>query len=169
MAINRYVGRDIRDKIIDLLKNGGTDGRGNAIPDLNTAVDAVDTKRTETTPDITERNITYLWGDNQRTPLVHVDMEDSEPLKDESSLGATYEYTVEIYKCTITAQIQTSQADRIDNYIETYLEGIIDVLDEYCDSNITWMFITGTDRSELYKRQNQTMKMGACMFEIRIN
>jgi hypothetical protein len=169
MAISRHTGRDIRDKVIDLLKNGGTDCRGNVIPDLNTAIDEVDTKRSETTPDIVERNITYLWGDNQKTPLIHVDMEDSETFKDESSLGGTYEYTMEVYKCNVTAMYQGSQSSKIHNYIETYIEGIIDVLDEYYDSNITWIFLTGTERSELYQVQNQTMKMGTCAFEIRIN
>lgn len=167
--INRYLSRDIRDKIIDLLKNGGVDGQGNTVPSLSVALGDVDAKRGDTTPVPQTRNIVYSWGKNQKTPLIFVDMEESETEMSESEIGAGYEQALEVYKVAITATLQTANESDLQNYIENYLEAIIEVLHNYCDDNITWILLTETERSPLYSDENQTMKMATCGFEIRIN
>ena len=141
----RFHGQDVRDKLVSLLTAS-----------MNTMLGTIDTERSQTTP--TPKVIGYKWLENQR-PLILVDLEDSELIQDEE-LTNDLDITPEIWKANINIQIKSMNADDLHNYIENYIEAIKRILNGYNDSNITWILITDTVRSELYQDKNQSMKMG---------
>lgn len=162
--MTRYVSRDIRDVIVDLLNNGGTDGRGNTILSFNDYLATVDAKRGETTKQA--RKIDYTWNENQK-PFILVDMQGSEIINDEE-LTSDYELTPEVFTCWVMFRIKATN-EELQNYAENWIESIIGVLHGYCNERITWILATDTDIADLYQDKNQTEKAGRVSFEIRIN
>jgi len=155
--LNRYISRDIRDKILTLLNDTSTG--------LNVILNTIDIERTETTPKI--NLITYKWGFNQ-IPLIIVDMEKSDTQIKESELTNSYDLLTEIYKCNIII-MSKSNTELLINHIENYIDGIIRILHGYNDSKITWIALTDIEQSDLYQKENQMMKEAVMSFEIRIN
>jgi hypothetical protein len=160
----RFYGQDIRDKIIYILENGYTNKRGVAVPKLSTMLATIDTERSQSTPTVAK--ITYDWGENQR-PLVLVDLEDDEMIQDELLLD-DIDNVPDIYACNLHIAIKSNNTSSIHNYVETYIESLKRIMQGYQDSNITWILITGTERSDLYMEKNQTLKFAVVTVEIRI-
>jgi len=151
---NRYLGRDVRDQIVTLLTNS-----------FVTTLATIDSERTSTTP--APIYIGYGWTDNQ-FPALFVDLGNSSIQQENSDLTNDYTQTVELYTVEVTCVI-TDAIDLLYNYIENYIEGIIRVLHNYHDTNITWVSAVETKREDLYLRENQTMKIGTVAFEVRVN
>jgi hypothetical protein len=162
--MSRYHGQDVRDKVIELLNNGWTNRYGEVIPGLTGMLSVIDTERTQTTP--SPKKIGYDWLENQR-PYVLVDLEDSELIQDEE-LTDNLDLTPEIWTCNLLTKIKSNNVN-LHNYIENYIEAISRILNGYNGEFITWILITGTNRSELYQDVNQSAKMGQVTCQIRVN
>lgn len=151
---NRFLGRDVRDAVVTLLSNG-----------LTSMLTTIDTERSVTTP--APIYIGYGWTDNQ-FPAVFVDLGNSTISQEESPLLETYSALKETFIIEVTCVI-TDAIDLLYNYIENYIEAIIRVVHGYDSADITWISAVETRREDLYLRENQTMKIGTVVFEVRIN
>lgn len=160
----RFFGTDIRDKIIDLLNNGGVDSQGNVIKTLKNQLIEIDSERSTAT--IAPKKITYKWGDNQ-FPIVLVAPGKSELIQDEL-ITDDLNITPEIFNVGISAMIK-SNSNEIHNYVENYIQAIQEILNGYEDSDITWILVTETDRGDLYQDKQQFMKSGMVVVEARVN
>jgi len=150
----RYLALDVRDFIVTKLNS-----------DFNTMIGTINTERTHTTPVATD--ITYKWGQNQ-FPFILVDIDESEGLTEDYTLDMSYVNLPEMYKLLVIGFLKYAN-DNIYNYIEDWIEAIIRILHNYNDANISWIMYTRTERAELYKNENETLKSFVVEFEVRIN
>lgn len=162
--MSRFFAIDVRDKIIDLLENGGVDSEGVVRKSLTLQLVDIDTARTMTTqsPNI----ITYKWGDNNY-PTVSVRSTESELLQDEI-LTDDLEITPEIFTIEIVSTLK-SRDETLHNQVENYIQAIMEILNGYEDTNITETLVTKTDKGEIYSDKNGFKKSGLVMLEVRIN
>lgn len=157
-------GYDIRNKIVDLLTNGGTDPRGKVYKSVIGNLTDIDTERGTTT--LTPKSIDYKWGQNQH-PFIIVDNNGSELINDEELINELT-FTPEIFSIDIMFKIKGS-FDVIQDWAENYIDAIKRSLHGWCSDGITWMLVTNHTITELYTDKNQTTKGGAVGLEVRIN
>jgi len=160
---DRYTGIDIRDLFITLLQDSSSG--------FNAYVNKINSERTHSSPTITNTTsgITYKWGMNQ-FPFLLVDLGDSEPDYDSNNTPLDLNYTTlpEVYDVGVMGFLKYAN-DELYNYTEDWIEAVIRVLHNYNDSNISWIAYTKTERAELYKNENETLKSFLINFEVRIN
>ncbi len=156
---NRYLAQDCRDQVITLLKNNTTG--------FNSLISTINTERTHSTPSATD--ITYKWGQNQ-FPFLLVDIDTSEIIYDDvaTPMSLKYEILPETYTLLVMGWLKYAN-DNVYNYAEDWIEAVIRVLHNYNDENISWIAYTKTERAEIYKNENETLKSFLVEFEIRIN
>lgn len=162
-AYSRYTGIDVRDKIIDLLENGGTRKTGIVHQSFSDALTDIDTKRSTST--ITPKMIGYSYPTD--FPYLVVDINSSD-IKQDELITDDYERLPEIFSCTIIFEINDDW-DKVQNYIENYIEAVIKSLNGYCDNYISWMLVTGTDKTNTYTLNNSAVRAASVNLEIRIN
>lgn len=161
--MSRYTSIDIRDKIIDILNNGGTDVN-TTFKSMNDNLTDIDALRGTNT--LRPLLIDYKWNFNQ-TPFVLVEMGRSDILNEEQ-LTDNYELVTEVYECLVMFEIKTVD-NQCQDMVENYIDAIIKCLHGYSDCNIQWILATETDRENVYQKANETLKAGMVRFEIRIN
>lgn len=156
---NRYLAQDIRDHTITMLQDSSSG--------FDVMIGAINTERTHATP--LSRNISYEWGRNQ-LPLLIVDIDDSEALYDDPAtpLNLKYELLPELYTLFIAGYLKYAN-DNVYNYVEDWIEAIIRVLHNYNDTNISWITYQKTERADIYKNENETLKSFLVEFECRVN
>jgi hypothetical protein len=162
--MSRFFAIDIRNKIINLLNNGGVDSQGNVRKSLKNQLIEIDLERSSTTPG--PRKITYKWADNQ-FPIVLVATGKSELLQDEL-LTDDLNLTPEIFTIGLSAMIKSNSND-IHNYVENYVQAICEILNGYEDENITYILADETDKGDLYINKQQFTKSGMVIVKVRIN
>lgn len=160
---NRYLAQDCRDMVITLLQDSSSG--------FNNMINTINTERTHATPTITDtsKGITYKWGQNQ-FPFILVDIENSEVQYDSinTPLNMNYVLLPEVYTLNVMGFLKYTN-DNVYNYAEDWIEAIIRVLHNYNDGNISWIAYTNTERADIYKNENETLKSFLVQFEIRIN
>lgn len=154
---NRFTGYDVRNKVVTLLQDVSAG--------FNSIIGTINTERTHTAP--TANVITHKWGQNQ-FPFVFVDLNGSEIDYNGATLNLDYTNLPETYTINVVGFMKAGD-DRLTDWVEDWLEGFIRVLHNYHDSDISWIALTRTDRTDLYKNQNETYKMFAAEFEVRVN
>lgn len=156
---NRFLAQDCRDKVIELL-NDNTTG-------FNALIGTINSERSHNTP--TSNSVVYHWGRNQ-FPFLMVDIDDSEVLYDDDTtpMSLKYEILPEVYTVYVMGFLKYAN-DEIYNYAEDWIEAIIRVLHNYNSSDISWIAYTNTERAEIYKNENETMKSFLVSFEVRVN
>ena len=150
----RYVEQDVRDFIVTKLTS-----------EFNTMIGTINTERTHATP--TSNSFTYKWGMNQY-PFILIDIDNSEGITEDYTLDMSYVNLPETYTLLIMGFLKYAN-DNIYNYCEDWIEAIKRILHNYNDSNITWIVYVKTERAELYKNENETLKSFLIEFECRIN
>jgi hypothetical protein len=160
---NRYLAQDCRDLAITLLQSVSSG--------FNVKIGIINTERTHTTPTITDttKGITYKWGQNQ-FPFILVDIDNSEADYDSPNTPLSLNYTLlpEVYTLNVMGFLKYTN-DNIYNYAEDWIEAIIRVLHNYNDTNVSWIAYTNTERADIYKSENETLKSFLIQFEVRVN
>jgi hypothetical protein len=156
---NRYLAQDVRNQIITILDDSSSG--------FNAMISTINTERTHTAP--TANDITYKWGMNQ-FPFLLVDVDESEVIYDDEATPISLNYTIlpEVYTVFIMGFLRYSD-DNIYNWCEDWIEAIIRVCHNYNDSNISWLAYTRTERTEINKNENETLKTFLVEFEARVN
>lgn len=163
----RYTEIDCRDKVVDLLENGGTTGQGVSVSSFNTMLGTIETERSLSNSIPTAKSITYKWGMNQY-PFILVDLDKSEGITDAYTLDMSYVNLPENYTILVMGFLKYAN-DEIWNYCEYWIEGIKRVLHNYNSDNISWIAYVSTERAEIYDNQNQRLKSFVVEFEMRCN
>jgi len=140
---NRFLGYDIRQKVNTLLTTS-----------FNTTIGTINTERGHTSP--VANSITYKWGQNQ-FPFVFIDLNNSEVDYTNSPLSLNYTSLPEVYTLSVVGFIKAGD-DRLTDWVEDWIEGFIRVLHNYNDTDISWIALTGTDRTDIYKNNNETSR-----------
>ena len=153
----RFYAQDCRNSVITLLQDSSSG--------FNVMIGTVNTERTHTAP--TATGIVYNWGRNQ-FPFLLVDVRTSEVNYESAGITLELSNLPEVHNITVYGYLKAAD-DNINNWVEDWIEAIIRVLHDYCDSNITWIAYTSTDRDEIYKNENEVIKVFGVNFEVRIN
>lgn len=151
----RFFARDMRDAVIDTL-GGSSSG-------FNTMLSTIDGERGDTTP--TARDITYKWGQNQFQFLM-VDVEEEEVEYDDAPISLELVNLPTIYKVFVKGAIKSNDTS-IEDWIENWIEALQRVLHNYNAENVSWIAYIGSERSELYTKENSFIKTFAVEFEAR--
>jgi hypothetical protein len=152
--VGRYLAQDVRDFVVSKLDS-----------EFNTMIGTINTERTHTTP--TAKSIAYHWGRNQ-FPFLMVDIEASEGVTDAYTIDMSYVNLPEVYTLLVAGFLKYAN-DNVYNYVEDWIEAVIRVLHNYNDGNISWIAYTQTERGEIYKNENETLKSFVVELEIRVN
>ena len=161
---NRFFARDVRDKVVHVLNNGGTDGDSTVHGSISAILTTIDSERSTSTPTI--KTIDYKFK-GQQFPYMMVDVGGSELLPEDNL--ATFDVTQcpEIFEVMVWVFSKGNTTTHTD-FVENYIEGIIRCLNGWTDSDITWVLATETNREDVYQDNNETGKMAAVKFEVRI-
>lgn len=156
---NRFLGLDIRNKIVTLLTDVSTG--------FNAMIGTINTERTHVAP--TALKIETTWGQNQY-PFLLVEMQNSTVQYDDPAAPMTtlYKNTPETYDVTVAGFLKAFD-DRVVDWVEDWIEGVIRVIHGYNSANISWILCTGTERTDIYTEEHGNMKVFSVNFEIRIN
>jgi hypothetical protein len=173
--MSRYVGRDVRDKIISLLSSGGTSSNvygyhGTTVNSLATELGLIDTERGETTP--TPGIITYKW-DEAQYPTVVVDYIKKDNLntgEGMNSINNALSELGQLLELAIFIEMQ-SHEEAFHNYLENYVDATERILQVYMDINITWIIVDNVEMTGVYKERNGQgyMKMAKIGLQVRVN
>lgn len=156
---NRLLAQDARDKVIELLTDSTTG--------FNALIGTINSERSHNSPSAS--SIVYNWGRNQ-FPFLLVDIDTSEVIYDDDTtpLSLKYEILPEVYTLYVMGFLKYTNDD-IYNYAEDWIEAIIRVLHNYNSSGVTWIAYTNTERADIYKNENETLKSFIVSFEFRVN
>lgn len=156
---NRYLAQDCRDLVISLLSDTTTG--------FNAMIGTINSERSHNTP--SANSVVYDWGRNQY-PFLLIDIDDSEALYDDDTtpLSLIYKILPETYTLNVMGFLKYAD-DEIYNYAEDWIEAAIRVLHRHSDTNVTWIMYTKTERADIYKNENETLKSFLIEFEIRVN
>jgi hypothetical protein len=155
--MSKYYAQDCRNTIISILEDS-TSG-------FDTKIATINTTRTHTAP--SAKSIGYTWGSNQY-PFLMVDVDNSEVDYDEADISLNLENLPEVHTILVMGFLKYTN-DQLQNWVEDWIEAVIKTLHNYNDSNISWVAYTNTDRAELYKSENETIKSFVVVFEVRVN
>jgi len=159
MMTDRFTGYDVREAILTKLKDATTG--------FNALIGTINTERTHAAP--TALKIESTWGQNQ-FPFLLVEMQNSEVLYNDPAMPMTmlYQHVPETYNCNIVGFLKAFD-DRVVDWVEDWIEAVIRVLHGYNSADISWILVTGTDRTDIYTEEHGTMKIFTVNLEIRIN
>jgi hypothetical protein len=149
--MTRYYSRDVLTFLVTYLTTN-----------LNSTIQAINTTRTDTTPDV----ISFIYANSQNQfPECFVSIDDSEV--EVIELGKSFDGSNETYNCSVIIGIKSNDTN-LNLWVENYIEAIFKTLHGYSDNNISWIACKSSIRDEINIKEMQTFKVCGWKIEVRI-